>query len=150
MMTTAAVVSTPTQVTHPNRAAVRTFVQAAVPLVLAALAIVPPIVQSVLDDPSIPGSLRVWLLAVAAGIAAVAGIISRVMAIPGVNAWLTSLGVGAAPKLVPPVVVDMQQQDTGKPAAPIVVDPAAGELSQLDQLDGLIPPAPPTNPPTGG
>lgn len=62
---------TPTQVQHPWRAVVRTIV-AAIPLV--------PIIVTALGVESVP-----WVASGLAGIAAV----TRVLAIPAVNAWLT-------------------------------------------------------------
>ncbi|WP_223690120.1 hypothetical protein [Leifsonia poae] len=39
-----------------------------------------------------------WLLATVAALVAIQGVLTRVMAIPGVNAWLTGLGAGSAPR----------------------------------------------------
>jgi hypothetical protein len=79
-MTTDPVTPAPTQTVHPWRATVRT--------VLAALPLL-PIIAVALGVDTVP-----W---VAAAIGFVAGI-TRVIAIPEVNAWLTSLGLGATPK----------------------------------------------------
>lgn len=47
----------------------------------------------------LPGPAIVWLTGVIAAISAVAGAISRIMAIPKVNAWLTKwLNLGSIPK----------------------------------------------------
>lgn len=78
----------PTQVVHPWRATLRTVVQT-VPAIAAAI---PAIVAAVEQDS--PGLLG------AAGVGAltVAGIVTRVMAIPAVNDLLTRWGMGAEPK----------------------------------------------------
>lgn len=84
----AARVGEPTQVVHPWRATLRTVVQT-VPAIAAAI---PAIVAAVEQDS--PGLLG------AAGVGAltVAGIVTRVMAIPAVNDLLTRWGLGAEPK----------------------------------------------------
>jgi hypothetical protein len=84
-MTQAPSVSAPTQTRHPWRATVRTALAATV----AFLPLVPTIVHE-LGAESLP-----W----AAAIVAAAAAITRVMAIPGVNDWLTGLGLGATPKI---------------------------------------------------
>ncbi len=126
-------VAPPTQVTHSTRAALRTALQTFIPGLIAALAVLPPLIQSILGDQSVPGWLRGWLTVAAAGVAVVAGIVAKVMNVPGVNAWLTKLGVGAKPAAAVPVTV-------GTPPAP----PQAAALSTLDKLDGLGKPADPT------
>lgn len=49
-------------------------------------------------DVSIPPVVFVWLNAIVAGTALVIGLASRIMAVPGVNAFLTKLGLGTVPK----------------------------------------------------
>ena len=78
----------PTQVRFPWRATVRTLIQAVAALAVA----VPSIIAAVeADSPGLTG---------AAGLAAltVAGIVTRVMALPSVNNLLTRLGLGPEPK----------------------------------------------------
>lgn len=107
----------PTQVTHSTRAALRTVVQTFIPGLIAALAVLPPLIQSILGDQSVTGWLRGWLTIAAGGVAVVAGIVAKVMNVPGVNAWLTSIGIGARPA-------------SSAPAG----DPG---LSNLDKMDGI-------------
>lgn len=71
---------TPTQVANPTRTTVRSLVQLTVALGIAA----PEIVAIVLGywDPE-------WLALVGAQVVAVHGAVTRIMAIPGVNVWIS-------------------------------------------------------------
>lgn len=81
---------TPTQVRRPWRATVRTIIQVGIPTVIALGLVVPEVVQIVLDEVgnAMPDQLRVILLAISAGVVALAAIIARVMAIPQVEDFL--------------------------------------------------------------
>lgn len=70
----------PTQTRYPWKATLRTIL-AALPLV--------PIIAVALGVDTLP-----WVVAAVGFI----GGITRVMAIPEINAWLTSVGLGATPK----------------------------------------------------
>lgn len=101
--TTVSVAVEPTQVRRPWRATLRTFVQALIPSVFLAAVVVPQVVQAILDESSsrnihIPDSLRLALLAISAGVAFVAALLARIMAIPAVEVLLRKVGLGAAPK----------------------------------------------------
>lgn len=48
-------------------------------------------------DVTIPPLVFVWLNAIVAGTALIIGLVSRIMAVPGVNAFLQRIGLGAAP-----------------------------------------------------
>lgn len=92
-----------TQVQHPARAAVRTFIQTLVPSLVLFVVAVPPVVEIVLDEVGKAGvELPSWLFAALTGAslacALVASIAARVMAIPGVEKFLKSIGIGAEPK----------------------------------------------------
>lgn len=100
----------PTQVQHPARAVARSIVQ----FLVVAAATVPAIVVAIGDDA--PG----WLAPILAGAVVLAGVVTRVMAIPAVNLWLGHVGLSAAP--------------TGAWIAPADHDEPP---SQLDRLDGL-------------
>ena len=76
--------------------ALRTAVQVGIPTFLSLALVIPQIIEA-LGLPA-DNELRLWLVAVAAGITAVAAAITRIMAIPGVNAWLTNIGLGSVPK----------------------------------------------------
>lgn len=85
----------PTQVKYPWRAALRTVLA-----YLVAAGIVVPAVWSIAQD-TLAGYLSPEVITAAAWtvglIVAVSAFVTRVIAIPKVNAWLTKLGVGATP-----------------------------------------------------
>ena len=74
----------------------RTIVQVGIPAFLSIALVIPQIIEAA--GLPVDSELRLWLVAVAGGITAVAAAISRIMAIPAVNAWLTSVGLGSVPK----------------------------------------------------
>ena len=88
----------PTAITVWNKTqrVLRTIVQVGIPAFIAFAVVLPQII----DAAGLPveSSLYIWLVAVAAGITAVAGGLARIMAIPQVNAWLTHIGLGSVPK----------------------------------------------------
>lgn len=87
----------PTQVVHPVKAALRTGVQAFLSA-SALLVIALPYVQDFVEQ-FWPGSPVVALIGSAAVfIGALAALVSRIMAIPGVNDLLTKIGLGATPR----------------------------------------------------
>ena len=86
------VVPPPTQVEHPWKATLRTFIQA-----LLALTAVWTSIDLILTDylNEVGWDWAIPYLLIASSVAAA---ISRIMAIPVVNGWLTKLGLGATPK----------------------------------------------------
>jgi predicted naringenin-chalcone synthase len=74
----------------------RTVVQVGIPAFLTFAWVLPEII----DELGLPvdSDLRLWLLGLAAGVTAVAGALSRIMAIPAVNRWLVKIGLGSVPK----------------------------------------------------
>lgn len=96
--------STPTQVQHPTRASVRTFIQTLIPALAFFVVAVPPFVDIVLDEVGKAGvTLPGWAYAALTGAsvvcALVAAVVARVMAIPGVESGLERIGIGAKPQL---------------------------------------------------
>lgn len=85
------------QSAFPARAVVRTFVQTWLPGLLAALVVIPEILDAVLAGP-LPDDVRAWLVAAATAVAAVAATVARIMAIPAVDAALRRLGLSSTPK----------------------------------------------------
>jgi len=89
----------PTQVKYPWRAALRTTLA-----VVAGAGIVVPIAWSVAQD-TLAGYLSPQVITAAAWtvglIVAVSTFVTRIMAIPQVNGWLTRIGVGATPAYKP-------------------------------------------------
>lgn len=74
----------------------RTIVQTGIPTFIVFAAVLPQIIDA-LGLP-VDNDVRLWLLAVAAGVTAVAGALARVMAVPAVNAWLVKIGLGSVPQ----------------------------------------------------
>lgn len=99
-MSTRAELNAATQVEYPWKATLRTIVQVGIPAFLTLLVAVPLIIQIVLDEfgETMPDRLRLWLLAAAAFVTALAAAITRIMAIPAVNAWLSRFGLAAKPR----------------------------------------------------
>jgi hypothetical protein len=88
----------PTQVTFPWKTALRTALQTflAVAVILIAVA---PLLQEFVNQFWPDSPAVAWIGTASVFVAALAGLIARIMAIPGVNAALTKIGFGAAPKL---------------------------------------------------
>jgi hypothetical protein len=80
------------------------------------------VLPQIIDALGLPvdSALYVWLIGLATGITAVALALTRIMAIPAVNAWLTKIGLGSVPKsAVVPV------QTPAGTVATVVPDPKA-------------------------
>ena len=77
----------------------RTAVQVAVSgaIVLGTVVLIAPQVLEAVQD-VLPGPVVAWLVAVIGTLTAVSAALSRVMAVPAVNAWLTGLGLGSVPR----------------------------------------------------
>lgn len=75
---------------------IRTLVQVGIPAFLTFALVLPQIIAA-LGLP-VDGPVYLWLIGAAGVVTAVAGALSHVMAIPAVNAWLTSIGLGSVPK----------------------------------------------------
>lgn len=90
----------PTQSAHPGRASWRTVVQNVIAAVITLGVVLPIAVEIVGDDLGayLPPEVTGWLIAGAAFVAALAGALARVMAIPAVDQWLTHIGLSSRPK----------------------------------------------------
>lgn len=88
--------------------------QVGIPAFLSFAVVLPEIIKA-LGLP-VDGALYAWLITVAAGVTAVATGLSRVMAIPAVNAWLVKIGLGSVPKNAPDVLVPDDGLSKGTPA----------------------------------
>lgn len=85
-----------TEIWYKAQRVLRTVVAVLLPAFLGFAVLLPQLIDALgLPDDS---TLRLWLLGIAAGVTAVAGAITRIMAIPAVNAWLTKIGLGSVPK----------------------------------------------------
>lgn len=116
--------STVPSIWYKTQRVLRTFVQVGIPAFLTFALVLPQIIEA-LGLP-VDSGLRLWLVAVAAGVTAVAGAIARVMAIPAVNAWLTKIGLGSVPK---------SAVRTGQAGAYVARDP---KVTAHDRFSGLV------------
>lgn len=87
--------STVPAIWYATQRVLRTIVQVGIPAFLTFALVLPQIIDA-LGLP-VDSQLRLWLVAVAAVVTAVAGALARVMAIPAVNAWLMKIGLGSVP-----------------------------------------------------
>lgn len=84
------------EIWYKGKRVLRTLVQTVIPSFIG-FAVVLPLIIEALGLP-VDSELRLWLLAIAGGVTAVATGIARVMAIPQVNAWLIKIGLGSVPQ----------------------------------------------------
>jgi hypothetical protein len=78
------------------------------------------------EDVTIPGWVFIWLNAILVGSALIMGGVARIMAIPGVNEWLTKLGLGSVPEkaLIPATL------PSGKEVVVVAPDPKAETVEE--------------------
>lgn len=96
---------TPETIWFQGKRVLRTIVQTGIPAFVTFAGILPTIIDA-LGLP-VDAKLRLWLLAAAAIVTAVAGALARVMAIPAVNTFLTRyLGLGSVPKSEAPTALE--------------------------------------------
>jgi len=76
---------------------IRTVIAAAIVLVPTANLLLPALAEA-FNAPGVPEGVYLWVNAAIAAILVVLGIVTRIMAIPVVNAWLTKFGAGSVPK----------------------------------------------------
>lgn len=87
----------PTQVSYPWKTAIRTALQTFI-AAAGVLTIAAPMVAEFVAE-FWPGSpVIAWIGGAAVFVAAVAALVTRIMAIEQVNIWLTRIGLGATPK----------------------------------------------------
>lgn len=99
-------VTTPTvqDIWYKSQRVLRTVVQVGIPAFLTFALVLPQIIAA-LGLP-VDGPVYLWLIGAAGVVTAVAGALSRVMAIPAVNTWLTKIGLGSVPKSAADVLVE--------------------------------------------
>lgn len=97
----------------------RTTVQVGIPAFLTFALVLPQIIEA-LGLP-VDSDLRLWLVAVAAAVTAVSAALSRTMAIPAVNLWLTHIGLGSVPKTA--IVANLPVPTSGDPDQPAAGTP---------------------------
>ena len=117
-----ALVAAATAPWYPVQRALRSIVGALVVLVPLANGVAAAAVAYLTSqtDVTIPPLVFVWLNAIIAGTALVIGLVSRLMAVPGVNAALQRVGLGTAPASA----VVLEKDETGSYAL-VVPDPKA-------------------------
>lgn len=83
------------EIWYKGQRVARTAVQVILGFVIAA-----PTITAIIDALGIPVDTHIgaFLASIGAGVTVVAAAISRVMAVPAVNAWLVSIGLGSVPK----------------------------------------------------
>ena len=95
-----------TQEQFPWKTTLRTTIQVGVPTLLTLLVVVPIMLQILVDElgPSgsgiIPENATAWLLGASGVIISLSAAITRIMAIPAVNSWLSLIGLAPEPKSV--------------------------------------------------
>lgn len=83
---------------YATQRVLRTIVQVGIPAFITFAGVLPTIIGA-LGLP-VDGRVYLWLLSAAGVVTAIAGALSRVMAIPAVNQWLTHVGLGSEPKAI--------------------------------------------------
>lgn len=68
-----------------------------------------PLVAAAFNSPDIPPKVYLVVSGIVAGAFVILGILSRVMSIPAVNAWLTKLGAGSVPRSATIATVPVSQ-----------------------------------------
>lgn len=96
----------------------RTVVQVGIPAFIAFAGVLPTIISAA--GLPVDGKVYLWLVSAAAVVTAVAGGLSRVMAIPAVNQWLTTIGLGSVPKAA--AVRQATAKQVGEVSPPQIVD----------------------------
>lgn len=93
----------PTQVARPWRAMWRTVLAVAVPAFGLVLFAGPAVLQILAEElgAHVPEGFTAWLLAAAGILTALAGAVTRIMALPAVNAWLSRFKLDAGPPSPP-------------------------------------------------
>lgn len=101
---------------YQGQRVLRTFVQTYLPAFFTFNLLLPELIKAL--GGVLPPNALAWLNVFALGVAAVASALSKIMAIPLVNSWLTRLGIGSVPRNSPeagrhavgvPVVEDIQE-----------------------------------------
>lgn len=93
--------ATTTQQRYPWRAVARTVLAVLIGVGL----VVPVAVTVILDqfDVYLPAGAKAWLVAASAFTVALSGAVTRIIAIPAVDAWLKRVGLSSSPTPTPAV-----------------------------------------------
>ena len=93
--------ATTTQQRYPWRAVARTVLA-----VLIGVGIVVPVAVTIILDQFnvyLPDGAKAWLIGASAFTVALSGAVTRIIAIPAVDAWLKSLGLSSSPNPAPAI-----------------------------------------------
>ena len=83
-------------IVNKGQRVLRTIVQVGIPAFLGFALVLPQIIEA-LGLP-VDSQVRLALVGFAAGVTAIAAALTRIMAIPAVDRWLTSIGLGSVKK----------------------------------------------------
>ncbi|HEU5223423.1 MAG TPA: hypothetical protein VFU07_07055 [Candidatus Lumbricidophila sp.] len=87
------------EIWYQGQRVLRTIVAVYIPALFVFNAALPQLIVAL--GGVLPPSAIAWLNLFAVAVAAVAGTISKIMAIPIVNSWLTTIGLGSVPRKSP-------------------------------------------------
>jgi hypothetical protein len=104
------VVTSSTQVAYPWRASLRTGLALLAPALIVLATILTMVTETYAD--LLPAEVTLWLAGAVAFLTSTSVLINRIMNIPGVDAFLTKIGLGAAPKETVSVQVPVEAEVT--------------------------------------
>jgi hypothetical protein len=91
-----ATIDTP-KIWYPSKRVVRTILATLVVFVPVANATLPLLAEA-FNSPDVPAEVYAWVNGIIVAALAVLGVLTRIMAIPAVNTFLTKFGAGSVPK----------------------------------------------------
>ena len=103
---------------YPVQRVIRTIIQVGIPAFLTFALVLPQIIAA-LGLP-VDSAVYLWLVGAAAVVTAIAAALSRIMAIPAINTWLTKLNAGSVPKKV--ATREAVAQRVGEVSPPQITD----------------------------
>jgi predicted aspartyl protease len=103
------------EIIHTGQRVLRTIIQTGIPAFLAFAVVLP----QVIDALGLPVTSRVylWLVGLAGIVTGIAAALTRIMAIPTINRWLTTIGLGTIKKTDPQTPANPTQDPTTTPPA---------------------------------
>jgi hypothetical protein len=105
---TVTVVTGVDEIWYKGQRVIRTVLVSAIVWVPGLIATL-PLVAAAFNSPDIPPKVYLVVTGIVAGALVILGVLSRVMSIPAVNAWLTKLGAGSVPRSATVVTVPVSQ-----------------------------------------
>ncbi|AGW41752.1 hypothetical protein O159_17090 [Leifsonia xyli subsp. cynodontis DSM 46306] len=113
-LTTENVLDVP-EIVHAGQRVLRTLVQAGIPAFLTFAVILPQVIDA-LGLP-LTSKAYLWLVGLAGIVTGIAAALTRIMAIPTINQWLTTIGLGTMKKTDPRTPATTPADPTQDPAA---------------------------------